>query len=145
MRMPTKPRWVCGVPYDGRGCLDGGLCTDSHVSQAPAVGRRACRVLRARRVAPVNLTATLDLASSFALCNSPGFTPQVPPPQARVMWAEGVARAAAGDLSGFDTRVVAPVQRDLLERTWLHERYLCDGTPARSAYFFECAPRPHSA
>lgn len=44
------------------------------------------------------------------------------------MWAEGAARVATGDVLGFERRVIAPVQDDLLARTWLNERYLCDGT-----------------
>lgn len=55
----------------------------------------------------------------------------------RIAWADGMARYQAGDLTGYQNGVVAPIQSDLLAGTWLTERYNCAGQEIRSPYYHE--------
>jgi hypothetical protein len=51
-----------------------------------------------------------------------------------------IAMAAAGDagaLAYFNDDLLGPIQRDLLEFTWLTERYTCEGLRERTPFFFE--------
>ena len=58
----------------------------------------------------------------------------------RIGWQDAMARHAVGDaaaISMFNDVILAPLQRDLLRRTWLPERFNCDGTDAHNEYYFE--------
>jgi hypothetical protein len=55
----------------------------------------------------------------------------------RIGWADAYARAAVGDAKTFQDTLLAPLQKDLLERTWLTERYDCSGTATRAPYYHE--------
>ena len=46
----------------------------------------------------------------------------------------GPAAAAA-----FENLIVGPLQADVLRRTWLPERFNCDGTDAHNSFYFEYA------
>ena len=56
----------------------------------------------------------------------------------RVGWFDANARKLYGDASGFETYLLEPLQTALLESTWLHERFSCDGTQQlnRTAMYF---------
>lgn len=41
---------------------------------------------------------------------------------ARIAWFDSYARRFVGDLSTFNDRILAPLQSDLIQYTWLHER-----------------------
>ncbi|MCW2952570.1 MAG: hypothetical protein JWQ48_1740 [Conexibacter sp.] len=56
---------------------------------------------------------------------------------ARIGWADGLARRAAGDRAAFTTKILQPLQSDLLEHTFLTERYDCAGNPIRTPYYHE--------
>jgi hypothetical protein len=56
---------------------------------------------------------------------------------ARIGWADGLARQAAGDRATFSDRILGPMQSDLLERTFLTERYDCAGNAIRTPYYHE--------
>lgn len=61
---------------------------------------------------------------------------------ARIAWFDARGRKRFGttdDLNYFNSRLLAPVQRDVLQNTWMHERYGCDGTQQqnRTMYYFE--------
>ena len=50
------------------------------------------------------------------------------------------ARIEMGDkasLKYFDDNLLGPIQKDLLEFTWLTERYTCEGLRERTPFFFE--------
>lgn len=50
------------------------------------------------------------------------------------------ARIAMGDASSleyFNNNLLGPIQEDLLQYTWLTERYTCDGLRERTPFFFE--------
>jgi hypothetical protein len=55
----------------------------------------------------------------------------------RIGWADAYARAAVGDAHTFQDVILGPLQRDLLERTWLTERYDCAGNAIRAPYYHE--------
>jgi hypothetical protein len=58
----------------------------------------------------------------------------------RIGWQDAMARHAVGDAAAvatFSNVLLAPLQRDLLRRTWLPERFNCDGTDAHNAFYFE--------
>ena len=58
----------------------------------------------------------------------------------RIGWQDALARQAVGDAAAaatFSDVLLAPLQRDLLRRTWLPERFNCDGTDAHNSYYFE--------
>lgn len=52
---------------------------------------------------------------------------------------DGLARKRLGLRESFDRHIIAPLQRDLLKYTWLHERYNCQGDQAvqRTSGYFE--------
>jgi hypothetical protein len=45
----------------------------------------------------------------------------------RIAWFDALSRRRYGDLDGFNTLLVAPLQKLLLGTTWMHERIMCDG------------------
>lgn len=53
----------------------------------------------------------------------------------RIGWADGRARAAIGDKATLGDVIVAPVRKDLLGKTWLPERYDCQGHDAHNAFY----------
>ena len=58
----------------------------------------------------------------------------------RIGWQDAMARHAVGDAAAiamFTDTLLAPLQADLKRRTWLPERFNCDGTDAHSAQYFE--------
>lgn len=58
----------------------------------------------------------------------------------RIGWQDAMARRAVGDAAAADvfSRVLlAPLQADLLRRTWLPERFTCDGQDTHNEYYFE--------
>ena len=55
----------------------------------------------------------------------------------RISYFDGLARQAVGDMHGFERLTWQPLQQQLLENTWMPERYSCSGAPLHSAYFFE--------
>jgi len=62
----------------------------------------------------------------------------------RIAWQDALARQAVGDAAAaavFTKTLLAPLQADLMRRTWLPERFNCDGTDAHNAYYFECVAR----
>ena len=55
----------------------------------------------------------------------------------RIAWFDAKARKVVGDVDGFDAQLKV-LKADLLEYTWMHERYGCDGkmqTNRTAAYF----------
>jgi hypothetical protein len=58
----------------------------------------------------------------------------------RIAWQDALARQAVGDeaaISMFNDVILAPLQSDLLRRTWLPERYTCEGLDAHNEYYHE--------
>ena len=57
----------------------------------------------------------------------------------RIGYFDGVSRKRLGLRESFDAHILAPLQRDVLRYTWLHERYNCQGAQAtqRTAAYFE--------
>lgn len=58
----------------------------------------------------------------------------------RIAWQDALARQAVGDSHAaevFESLILAPLQADLLRRTWLPERYTCEGTDTHSSWYFE--------
>jgi hypothetical protein len=55
----------------------------------------------------------------------------------RIAWADAHARERVGDRSTYEGKILDPVRSDLLERTWLTERYDCAGTAVRTPYYHE--------
>eukprot|EP00041_Stephanoeca_diplocostata_P004961 m.53855 g.53855 ORF g.53855 m.53855 type:complete len:798 (-) comp15471_c1_seq1:129-2522(-) len=60
----------------------------------------------------------------------------------RIAWFDSHARKNVGNASAlqvFDTHTLAPLMRDLIAYTWLHERYGCDGKQqdSRTEAYFE--------
>jgi hypothetical protein len=59
---------------------------------------------------------------------------------ARIAWFDAHARKRIGTraaLDMFDSKLLAPIQRDLVAKTWLGERYNCEGENYRTADYFE--------
>jgi len=61
---------------------------------------------------------------------------------ARIGWFDALGRKRLGsrdDLEYFENRILLPLQSDVLQYTWLHERYGCDGLQQdwRTMYYFE--------
>ncbi len=56
---------------------------------------------------------------------------------ARIGWADGHARAAAGDIDALEQRIIEPLRADLFISTWLTERYNCQGGGIRTPYYHE--------
>ena len=57
----------------------------------------------------------------------------------RIGYFDALARARVGDQHTFDDILLEPLLTDLLENTWLRERFGCDGLQQlnRTAYYFE--------
>jgi len=58
----------------------------------------------------------------------------------RIGWQDSLARLAIGDDESaefFESTLLAPLQHDLLRRTWLPERFDCKGNDAHNAFYFE--------
>jgi hypothetical protein len=55
----------------------------------------------------------------------------------RIGWADAHARRAVGDIETYRTKILEPLRADLLERTWLTERYDCAGNAIRAPYYHE--------
>ena len=57
----------------------------------------------------------------------------------RIALYDAHARKRYGDQASFDDHTLAPLQRDLIANTWMHERYGCDGKQQqnRTAAYFE--------
>lgn len=55
----------------------------------------------------------------------------------RIGWADSHARKRVGDLNTFNSLLLEPLQRDLIDDTWLFERYDANGTQIRTSYYFE--------
>jgi hypothetical protein len=58
----------------------------------------------------------------------------------RIGWQDALARQAVGGAEAaalFEGVLLAPLQRDLLARTWLPERFDCEGRDAHNPYYFE--------
>jgi hypothetical protein len=61
---------------------------------------------------------------------------------ARIGWFDARGRkrfGSADDLLYFNSRLLEPVQKDVIANTWMHERYGCDGLQQenRTMYYFE--------
>jgi len=46
----------------------------------------------------------------------------------RIAWFEALARQRGRDAHGFNSFLLTPLQQQLLNHTWMHERQFCDGT-----------------
>lgn len=60
----------------------------------------------------------------------------------RIAWQDGLARQAIGSdqaATTFDQLILGPLQADVLKRTWLPERFDCQGRDAHSEQYFEYA------
>jgi hypothetical protein len=55
----------------------------------------------------------------------------------RIGWADAHAREVTGDRATYEQKILDPVRADLLQRTWLTERYDCAGNPVRTPYYHE--------
>jgi len=58
----------------------------------------------------------------------------------RIAWQDSLARRSVGGPAAaalFEGTLLYPLQRDLLARTWLPERFTCSGQDAHSAFYFE--------
>jgi hypothetical protein len=55
----------------------------------------------------------------------------------RIGWADAGARRRVGDLATYRDAILDPLRADLLERTWLTERYDCAGNAIRAPYYHE--------
>ena len=55
----------------------------------------------------------------------------------RIGWADAQARRRVGDRATFESKILGPVESDLLQRTWLTERYDCNGNATRAPYYYE--------
>lgn len=55
----------------------------------------------------------------------------------RIGWADCHARKLVGDTDTFLTKLLQPLQEDLLNDIWLYERYDANGTQIRTAFYFE--------
>ncbi len=55
----------------------------------------------------------------------------------RIGWADAHARRAVGDVATYRDKILEPLQADLLARTWLTERYDCNGNAIRAPYYHE--------
>ncbi len=56
---------------------------------------------------------------------------------ARIGWVDALARKKLADLDTFERLLLAPLQRDLVDSTWLFERYDSSGTQIRTSFYFE--------
>eukprot|EP00756_Hemistasia_phaeocysticola_P043787 Hpha_TRINITY_DN17358_c0_g1::TRINITY_DN17358_c0_g1_i1::g.138044::m.138044 len=55
----------------------------------------------------------------------------------RIGWADALARLRVSDMDTLRHIILAPIESDLVERTWLYERYDCAGGGIRTPYYFE--------
>jgi hypothetical protein len=55
----------------------------------------------------------------------------------RIAWADAHARRRVGDRATYEDKIIDPVRADLLARTWLTERYDCNGTAIRAPFYHE--------
>lgn len=55
----------------------------------------------------------------------------------RIGWADAHARRRVGDAATYREAILDPLRADLLERTWLTERYDCAGNAIRSPFYHE--------
>ena len=58
----------------------------------------------------------------------------------RIAWQDAMARHAVGDAHAqqvFSDVILSPLQHDLLRRSWLPERYTCQGQDTHNSYYFE--------
>ena len=55
----------------------------------------------------------------------------------RIGWADAHARRRVGDGATYRDVILDPLRADLLERTWLTERYDCAGNAIRAPYYHE--------
>jgi hypothetical protein len=58
----------------------------------------------------------------------------------RIAWQDSLARQAVGDAAAtqvFTDVILAPLQADLLRRTWLPERFTCQGQDTHNEFYFE--------
>lgn len=56
---------------------------------------------------------------------------------ARIGWVDALARHRVGDVDTFQRLLLQPLQRDLLQYTWLYERYDANGQQTRTPFYFE--------
>lgn len=56
---------------------------------------------------------------------------------ARIGWADAHARRRVGDRATYRDAILDPLRADLLERTWLTERYDCAGNAIRAPLYHE--------
>ena len=55
----------------------------------------------------------------------------------RIGWADAHARRRVGDRATYRDVILDPLRTDLLERSWLTERYDCSGSAIRAPYYHE--------
>lgn len=55
----------------------------------------------------------------------------------RMGWADAHARHAVNDPHTFQTLLLEPLISDLLQNTWLFERYTCQAQPTHNPYYHE--------
>jgi hypothetical protein len=58
----------------------------------------------------------------------------------RIAWQDALARQAVGGAAAaavFEDRILGPLQADVLARTWLPERFTCDGKDTHNEFYFE--------
>jgi hypothetical protein len=55
----------------------------------------------------------------------------------RIGWADALARRQVGDRATYRDAILDPLRSDLLERTWLTERYDCAGNAIRAQFYHE--------
>lgn len=58
---------------------------------------------------------------------------------ARIALFDSYARRVTGDQATFDNLILNPIRDDVIQYTWLRERYACDGSQQlnRTQYYFE--------
>lgn len=56
---------------------------------------------------------------------------------ARIGYIDAIARKQIGDLETFENLILLPLQKDLIQYTWLYERYDSSGNQIRTPYYFE--------
>jgi hypothetical protein len=55
----------------------------------------------------------------------------------RIGWVDALARLRVGDLATFESLLLEPIQNDLLNYTFLYERYTCQGVVAHNPWYIE--------
>lgn len=77
---------------------------------------------------------------SLVWCRYPKLQGDSTSAEGRVALMDARARIAMGDtdsITYFKDNLLIPIQEDLLQYTWLTERYTCDGFRERTPFFFE--------